>query len=227
MKSTTFTALAGAAALCLTAGTAQAGVTFVGYQTALNPGETLVTGFEGGPTLAGVTFLQAGYSLAGTATLFTGSATNVSAAPATSATTRDTTQYLSVQKGKSATLDTPLLSAISFYIGSLDSWNSFTFNLANGTTQVVTGATLAALPGMQANGSQTAFTTNGRLTFSFDSAIDNVIFASSGNALEIGDIAAVSAVGAIPEPAAWTMMIMGFGGMGALLRRRRLTFVRA
>jgi hypothetical protein len=27
--------------------------------------------------------------------------------------------------------------------------------------------------------------------------------------------------GAVPEPAAWTMMILGFGGIGALLRRRR------
>src|SRR5579859_8058017 len=29
------------------------------------------------------------------------------------------------------------------------------------------------------------------------------------------------AQGAIPEPAAWAMMILGFGGVGALLRRRR------
>lgn len=227
MKSTTLTALVGAAALSFAGSTAQAAVTFIGYQTALNAGETLVSDFEGGPTLAGITFLESGYSLTGTATLFTGSTANVSAAPATSPTTRDTTQYLSVQKDKSATLDTPLLSAISFYIGSLDSWNSFTFNLANGTTQVVTGAALAALPGMNANGSQTSFTTNGRLTFSFDSAIDSVIFASSGNALEIGDIAAISASGAVPEPAAWMMMIMGFGGMGSLLRRRRLTLAHA
>ncbi len=226
MKSTTLTALVGATALCLTAGTAQAAVTFIGYQTGLSAGESLVTGFEGGPTLADVSFLESGYSLAGTATLFTGT-TRLSAAPATSPGTRDTTQYLSVQKGKSATLDTPLLSSISFYIGSLDSWNSFTFNLANGTTQVVTGAALGSLPGMSANGSQTSFTTNGRLTFSFDSAIDSVIFASSGNALEIGDIAAITASGAIPEPAAWTMMIMGFGGMGSLLRRRQLPLARA
>ena len=27
--------------------------------------------------------------------------------------------------------------------------------------------------------------------------------------------------GGIPEPATWTMMILGFGGLGALLRRRR------
>jgi hypothetical protein len=27
--------------------------------------------------------------------------------------------------------------------------------------------------------------------------------------------------GAVPEPAAWTMMIVGFGGIGAVMRRRR------
>ncbi|MFI4966275.1 MAG: PEPxxWA-CTERM sorting domain-containing protein [Caulobacterales bacterium] len=35
----------------------------------------------------------------------------------------------------------------------------------------------------------------------------------------LADLAVTS--GAIPEPAAWTMMIVGFGGVGALLRRRR------
>jgi hypothetical protein len=28
--------------------------------------------------------------------------------------------------------------------------------------------------------------------------------------------------GAVPEPATWTMMILGFGGVGALVRRRRV-----
>ena len=30
------------------------------------------------------------------------------------------------------------------------------------------------------------------------------------------------AVGVVPEPASWALMIMGFGGIGAVLRRRRL-----
>lgn len=30
-----------------------------------------------------------------------------------------------------------------------------------------------------------------------------------------------AAAGVVPEPAAWTMMIAGFGGIGAILRRRR------
>ncbi|WP_293352246.1 PEPxxWA-CTERM sorting domain-containing protein [Phenylobacterium sp.] len=219
MKFRVLSALACASAFCFAASAAQADVTFIGYQTAPNAGETLVTDFEGGPTLGDVTFLLPGYTLSGDGLLFTGSVYGVSAAPATSATTKDTTQYLTLQRGDMVTLDTPLLKSISFYIGSLDRFNSFTFHLADGTTEVVTGAILAALPGMDANGSQTGFTSNGRLTFTFDSSIDGIDFASGGNSLEIGDIAAVSAV---PEPAAWAMMILGFGGVGGLVRKRRV-----
>lgn len=215
-------ALAGAAVLAAAATTANAAVVFVGYQTTLNPDEVLVTDFEGGPTFGDVLFSQLGYSLTGTGSLFTGSERGVSAAPAFSATTQDTTQYLSLGGGTTATLSTPKLAAISFYVGSLDAHNSFTFQLADGTSEVVTGAELAALPGMSANGSWTNFTSNGRLTFSFDSDITGVTFAAGGNSLEISDIAALTGI-VVPEPTAWSMMILGFGGVGALARRRRLT----
>ena len=33
--------------------------------------------------------------------------------------------------------------------------------------------------------------------------------------------AAAATVTAVPEPAGWAMMLVGFGGLGALLRRRR------
>jgi hypothetical protein len=219
MHRKTFYALAGAAALAMAASSANATVTFLGYQTALNADETLVTAFEGGPTLADLTLLS-GFSLTGDGQLFTGSVAKVSAAPGFSATTQDETQYLTLQKNHSVFLDTPELSAISFYIGSLDRFNSFTFHLANGATEVVTGAALAALPGMSANGSWTGFTSNGRLRFSFDSAITGVDLFSAGNSFEISDIGAV-AVSLVPEPAAWTLMILGFGGVGGLMRRRR------
>ena len=222
MNSRPLCAVLGALALCATAGAANA-VTFVGFQTGLNPDETLVTSFEGGPDLGDVTFLLAGFDLSGSAVLTTGSIANVSAAPAFSATTRDTTQYLSVRRAQSATLETPFLKSISFYVGSLDAFNRFTFHLADGTTKVFTGGALAALPGTDANGSQTGFTTNGRLTFSFDSNIDSVEFASGNNALEISDIG--TALALVPEPASWAIMILGFGGVGGMARLRRRTLV--
>jgi hypothetical protein len=37
------------------------------------------------------------------------------------------------------------------------------------------------------------------------------------------EMAGTASAGGVPEPATWTMMIAGFGGVGALLRRRRIT----
>ena len=38
-----------------------------------------------------------------------------------------------------------------------------------------------------------------------------------------GTVSSVSTVAAVPEPATWAMMLVGFGGMGVSLRRRRRT----
>jgi hypothetical protein len=45
--------------------------------------------------------------------------------------------------------------------------------------------------------------------------------ADSVGVLAYRDPPSISDVGGIPEPAAWMMMILGFGSVGALLRRRR------
>ena len=44
-------------------------------------------------------------------------------------------------------------------------------------------------------------------------------YAGGGNAGVFLDN--VSVTGGVPEPAAWAMMLIGFSGLGALLRRRR------
>ncbi|THD53563.1 PEPxxWA-CTERM sorting domain-containing protein [Phenylobacterium sp.] len=45
--------------------------------------------------------------------------------------------------------------------------------------------------------------------------------ANSVGVLAYRDPPSLPDVGGIPEPAAWSLMILGFGGVGALLRRRR------
>jgi hypothetical protein len=46
--------------------------------------------------------------------------------------------------------------------------------------------------------------------------------ASGGHFLAKFDNVALSASAAVPEPGAWALMILGFAGLGAALRRRSL-----
>ncbi len=208
------TLLIAAAAAALLAGSASAAtsITFAGYQTPLNAGETLVTNFDSPVSTA------MGYHLSGDAAFLTGSSGD-GAAPAFSAITRDPTQYLSIEGGQSESLTTPSLGEISFYIGSLDSYNSITFTLKGGLTETYNGTQIAALavPTAVANGDQQSGNTNGRYSFSFDKPITGVTLASSGNSFEISNIGA----SAVPEPATWAMMLVGFGGLGGMLRASR------
>jgi hypothetical protein len=62
-------------------------------------------------------------------------------------------------------------------------------------------------------------------TFSFTgTGSDTIAVAAQNTASEfyIDDISVTgSAVAAVPEPATWAMMLVGFGGLGAAMRRRR------
>jgi hypothetical protein len=184
------------------AASASASVSFVGDGTALPPGETTITNFA---NLDGVT---------GSAGLFTGSQGGVSAAPALSVSTFDTASYLSVQGGESATLSFSPLHEVSIYVGSLDSYNTIAFGGPGAVSY--TGAQLAALTGATDDGNQTSATSNGRFIFDFSTPVTSVTFSSTTNAFEIGSVA-----GGVPEPAAWALMLVGVGGMGAALRGHR------
>ncbi len=194
-------------------------VTFASYQTSLNAGESLVTDFEG-PSFG----VPASLTVGGNASMMSGTG-SLGAAPATSATTQDLSQYLSVRTGQTFTLSGLDLTEISFYVGSLDPFNIFTFSGAGGFSQSFTGAQLVAATAAadQANGSQTAASANGRYTFTFDQAITGLQLASNSPSLEVSDIGAiaVATAGGVPEPAAWALMILGFGGVGASLRHKR------
>jgi hypothetical protein len=48
-------------------------------------------------------------------------------------------------------------------------------------------------------------------------------FGGATDAVAFSDITLGSATPGIPEPAAWTLMLMGFGGLGAAMRARRRT----
>jgi hypothetical protein len=75
----------------------------------------------------------------------------------------------------------------------------------------------------------------GTFTASFDDITNNQFFnwvASNGQTISsidlrtsgdvaVGQIRLGGITGVVPEPATWAMMIVGFGGVGALMRRRR------
>jgi PEP-CTERM motif len=227
-------AVAATAAAALAAGSANATVVSAFFDPlawAAPAGQTDITQFETGSapaTLGNVIFSQPGYSLSGNAQLVTGSNGNSAAAATPSSasvndpsTGRDGTQYLSIQGGQSATLKVDDLTTISFYIGSIDTYNTLSFEYADGTfeTPILTGTWVSDNTISQSNGDQQNGDTNGRLTLTFSKPIEAVVLGSASNSFEISDVAGIKA--AVPEPTSWALMILGFGGAGAVLRGQR------
>lgn len=65
----------------------------------------------------------------------------------------------------------------------------------------------------------TAFANNNVNIFSFDNPNDNYGFGCCNIHVQL---LSGGATGAVPEPAAWALMILGFGSAGVMLRRTRL-----
>ncbi|HEX7945974.1 MAG TPA: PEPxxWA-CTERM sorting domain-containing protein [Phenylobacterium sp.] len=126
--------------------------------------------------------------------------------------------YLSVLGGGFANISFGgAFSAFQFDWGSIDSYNTLTIHGSNGDRVVVPGT--MDFPNA-ANGNQFAPGTNGlfKVVGDVGETFTGITLASGQNSFEI-DRVAVS--GAVPEPATWAMMILGFGAAGSLLRRRR------
>ena len=105
------------------------------------------------------------------------------------------------------------ITSISFDWGSPDSYNTLAFISPDhgnafvnpiGYTGAVSGSNVTLA--------------NGRATFNFlaSDKVTKVAFASSERAFEIDNLSATS----VPEPAAWALMLVGFGLVGASARRR-------
>jgi len=124
----------------------------------------------------------------------------------------DPTHYLTIPGGASTELtSTKGLKYFSLYMGSPDTYNTIRFIGANGYDVTVPGTTLVA------GDTNQSWSWGKRVNFNFgDDRVDHIILSSSGNSFEADNFA-----GGVPEPATWGLMIMGFGGMGAVLRRRR------
>ena len=183
---------------------------------------------EGGTAVAGSGFVSAiaptTYNFDTTFAAFTGSPTHGEVVSGSSSGQNatpfnDGTSYYTVgtlNQPESATLT---LSSnnnyLGLYWGSIDTYNSITIKDANGTT-VISSSTYPILN--PANGNQG----NGGSAYVniFDTApITSITFSSNIQAFEFDNVS----VAAVPEPATWAMMILGFFGVGFLAYRRKNT----
>ena len=126
----------------------------------------------------------------------------------------DTTPYFSVgpSTSVSASLSLSGVNQLSFYWGSIDTYNLITFN-GLGTS----------FSGSAFGGTNSLVTRPSReVTFYFSpsesAALTGITLSSGTNAFELDNLIFGSSA---PEPATWAMMIIGFGVAGLSLRRRQ------
>ena len=148
--------------------------------------------------------------------IVTGDAVGRFAAPAFGPTG---TAYLAVLNGGAASMVTATAAAydsVSFFLGSIDSYNAVEVLSATGSVIArFTGTDFVA----DANGNQDIPSTNRRITIGRDvndAAIGGIRFLSNGNSLEVDNV-----VFAVPEPSTWAMMFLGFAMIGTAARYRR------
>jgi PEP-CTERM motif len=149
------------------------------------------------------------------ACIVTGTSTNNYAQPFGS-----TGNYFSVGPSTSSpatiTLSTVGAYWLSFIWGSSDRYNTINFlDSAGNLLKSFTGDDVAP-----ADGDRTDPSNNPVVTFHFsgtDAArVAKLQFSSTSNAFEIDNIRVVG----VPEPTTWGMMILGFGVIGGMMRRR-------
>ena len=176
------------------------------------PGQTIVFDFNGvTPELSG------NYSLV------TGSIGGEYAAPA-----GDATQFAVVPADGAPVPGVALLDltgfsnpirSLSLYWGSIDEYNTLEFLDGATVIYTITGGMLPPADGNQSDGS-----TNRRVNLDFGfggQSLTGLRFTSTGKAFEFDDIA----IGGVPEPQTWAMLIIGFGLVGITARRRNRTSV--
>ena len=112
-----------------------------------------------------------------------------------------------------------ILSSLSVYLGSIDSYNMITFRGEDGFSQSIGGDLLTS----PADGDQSDAEDNLRVFFNFDpqDLVDQVIFSSSGNSFEFDNIAVNDPPAPVPEPITMSLFAIGLAGAAALHRRKQ------
>ncbi|MBS0504151.1 MAG: PEPxxWA-CTERM sorting domain-containing protein [Proteobacteria bacterium] len=130
-----------------------------------------------------------------------------------------TGNFAAVRSGGSYTVNFAATNALSFVLGSLDTYNTVTLLYEDGTSQSYAGGQIIndlSFP----SGNQISGETNGVVTYTVTSGplLTGLTFSSSSDSFEFDNLAVAAA--AVPEPAAWALLIGGFGLVGMSARRR-------
>jgi hypothetical protein len=204
-------ATAAAAAVLAAAGSASA-LTMTVYNTdgPLPAGQTMIEDFDSIHASGDFTFTAGANTLVRSGLL--GLQQGVSAPPP-----GDTTNYMTVLTNGKATLNSAKgLTSFSFYLGSPDTFNFVKFTNAGGSSFTLQGSDIWGA----ASGDNGDQAWGRRVSYNFDGdVIKTIEFTSTGNSFEFDSLAGA----AVPEPTTWALMIMGFGTVGAMVRRRRTT----
>ena len=135
----------------------------------------------------------------------------------------DTSNYLAINSKDPATISSKIgYRGISFYWGSIDNYNTVSLLDKSGNPFAsYTGSQITS----RADGDQSSPLSNRLVNFTTSgstSPIYGVKLTSSSPALEIDNFRFVAAV---PETATWGMIILGFGVIGAVMRKQKKTSI--
>jgi hypothetical protein len=120
----------------------------------------------------------------------------------------DATNYMAVLGGRSETIAYgSAKDAFGLYWGSVDSYNLLTFSYEGAVVATISGAQTGPL---LASGGQGDYSSNGYVVITGLPKFDTVVMTSSSNSFEFDNVAA----GAVPEASTWSMMGLGFAGLG-------------
>ncbi len=197
MKALPLATVAVAALLAVTA-SANAGVVI----TSIEDGLAYAPSFVPATTLTFDAVTPVGFTFAGTGAVVTGSKAGYYMAPA-----GDTSNYLSTNvkggKGSETIMFGTTETRLGLYWGSVDKFNTLTFLLDGVTVGTFTGSQITSTFDKNGNSGVSAYV-------NFSGKFDEIVLTTSQPAFEVDNIA----VSAVPEPATWALMLVGFAGLG-------------
>jgi hypothetical protein len=162
-----------------------------------------------------------GGALSGSAAIENTSLVGIYAQPA-----GDTTNYLSISYPSAAGAVQLAFSSPENYFGlfwgSIDSYNTITFLRDQGQIATFSGATIAGLTGLVADGEQQSPLSNRYINFYLGAVFyDEVILSTANFVFEVDNIAFGDPPVPVSEPG--TVMLLGSALYGLFIRSRRLT----